>query len=55
MILPDGAPGFGEAIRYAAEDFYTLKKSLHETSGPPRRATKSVSHHRSPIIKRRST
>jgi enolase len=30
MILPVGAPSFGEALRYGAEIFHTLKKVLHE-------------------------
>lgn len=30
MILPVGAPGFSEALRYGAEIFHTLKKVLHE-------------------------
>jgi enolase len=29
MILPVGAPSFGEALRYGAEVFHTLKKVLH--------------------------
>ena len=29
MIVPDGAPCFSEALRYAAEIFHTLKKVLH--------------------------
>lgn len=30
MIMPLGAPSFGEALRYGAETFHTLKKLLHE-------------------------
>lgn len=30
MILPAGAPTFGEALRYGAEVFHTLKKVLHK-------------------------
>jgi enolase len=30
MILPVGAPSFGEALRYGAEIFHTLKKILNE-------------------------
>lgn len=30
MIMPLGAPSFGEALRYGAETFHALKKLLHE-------------------------
>jgi enolase len=30
MVLPVGAPSFGEALRYGAEIFHTLKKVLHD-------------------------
>ncbi len=30
MIMPLGAPSFGEALRYGAEIFHVLKKLLHE-------------------------
>jgi len=30
MILPVGAPSFGESLRYGAEVFHALKKVLHE-------------------------
>jgi len=30
MILPVGAPSFGEAVRYGAEVFHALKKVLHD-------------------------
>jgi enolase len=30
MIMPIGAPSFGEALRYGAETFHALKKILHQ-------------------------
>ena len=30
MIMPKGAPSFGEALRYGAEVFHALKKVLHD-------------------------
>ncbi len=34
MVMPIGAPNFGEALRYGAETFHALKKILKESGNP---------------------
>jgi len=46
MLFPLGAPTFGEALRYGAETFHSLRNSCRSAASSPPWATKAVLPHR---------